>query len=376
MESNARSSSSSAAELLLQVLWVVGAIAAYFVGSAFHALAGIGVLALLFAFCLLLARASRGWAAIPGMCAALLLQAPLLVGLGYYNATLRPIGDNNPYLCFFWRGTDWQLVASIALIVALSSPVGALLRIDRRAVDALRWFARGAAPVATLALIALVALSALRLARLPTPDRYIDSLPLQAALPKPEGQPCTPLDVRKDPAHDSGWQPSSTCATPELEAGPLRLHYHRDEYREDYSSYALLSRSASGHEHPVLWLGSSPSEVKVKRDDALGLYFLIYEDATPRALGVEGHRRWVVSMEMLASRIAPPLGWVLLAAAGLLVALGCFGASFALAGVEARTDGRRAWLAARRGDLALVSLTAALLAGALLTAALVTGLLL
>ncbi|MEJ7735606.1 MAG: hypothetical protein WKG00_41265 [Polyangiaceae bacterium] len=251
-----------------------------------------------------------------------------------------------------------------------------MLRLDRRAIHALRWFARGAAPVVGVALGALVVLGTLRLTRLPTPDHYFDSLPLHATIPRPQAQPCTPLENRQDPDHDPGYG-RKICATPEVDARPLAFHYHAESYGDDHTFYSLHARSSSGHDRAVGVYDSDPPAVTVKRDEALGLWFVRGDDPEPSVLAADGRRRYRVALHALRTRIAPPMGWTLLGAAGLLVTLACLGASFGLGGLaDARSEGRRAWLAARRGDLSLVALNVALCTGALLACALFTGFLL
>ena len=361
------------AELVVQVVWVVGVLAAYFAGAGIHPLAAVAVLAATFGVTLLFARLSTGWRAVPAMFATLTLQAPLLCGLGLYALGL-PLG-HHPYLCFFWHGTSLQLVEAFAVVAALSVPIGFMTRLERGGLRQLHWFARRAAPVAALGSAVLVVLGAVRLTRYPTPDHYLESLPLHATIPTPRDQPCTPIENKRDPNHDSGWE-RDECATPEFNASPLSFHYHVDAYSRDPESkhFSLQYRTNAGYDRWVgMWFwGSQPPEVPVRRDDSLDAW--VVQAGNRVAVVFLNRPRWGLDLSDIRKRVAPPLGWTLLAGAGLLVALACFGASSALGGLAAgRSDTGQEWIARRRGDLSLIALASVLCSSALLAAALFAG---
>ena len=361
------------ADLMVQGVWVVGAIAAYLAGATVEPVVAVAVLTATSIVVLLLARLSIGWRAVPAMLATLTLQAPLLCGLGLYALTL-PVG-HDPYPCFFWHGTSLELVEALACVVALSSPIGFMTRLERGGLRGLQWFARRAAPVAALAAAGLGVRGAARLTRCPPAARYLESLPVHATIPRPGGQPCTPIENKRDPKHDSGWD-SDECATPDFAASPLSFHYHVDRSSRDpeWNAYQLQVRTRNGHDRAVMWSwGSEPPEIRVRRDDALDAWLVQGRGKEIRMLTLQGSRGRLYLSE-IRGRIAPPLGWWLLATAGLLVALACFGAGSALGELTAgSSDARREWLAARRGDLALVALAAAMCSCALLAAALFAG---
>jgi hypothetical protein len=357
-------------ELLAQVVWMVGAFASYFAGATFHAVAGLGVLLATFCLTLLVAVLAIGWGAVPRVIAALLLQAPLLVGLGVYALSL-PLG-HDPFPCFFWDGTALQQLEAFTVVAALSAPFGFLLRLERPGVERLRWFARRAAPLATLLAAGLAALGAVRLARFPTPDHYIESLPLHATIPSPRGQPCAPIEDTRDPAHDPGWR-HAECATPDFDARPVSFHFHADASTDDPGYYSLHFRSKDGRDHYALGLSRSKlTDLPVRRDDSLDVFF-VQREGRPGVVSSDGWR-WRVSIFEIRKRVAPPLGFWIATLAGLVFALACFGASAALGDV-APGDGKpgEAWIAARRGDASLAALAAVLCSSALLVAALVAG---
>jgi hypothetical protein len=240
----------------------------------------------------------------------------------------------------------------------------------------LRWFARRAAPVAAVGSAILALLGAHRLVRFPTPDHYVESLPLHATIPPPRDQPCTPIENERDPNHDPGWD-RNECATPDFSASPLSFHYHVEASSRDPESkfFSLQYRTKAGHDRWAgIWLwGSEPPEVPVRRDDSLDAWLLQGARNEIRVVSLN-RPRWRIYLDDIRARVAPPLGWTLLAAVGMLVGLACFGASSALGRlVAADSEARREWLAARRGDLSLVALASVLCSSALLAAALLAG---
>jgi hypothetical protein len=252
-----------------------------------------------------------------------------------------------------------------------------MTRLDGRGIGELRWFARWVAPVVTIGVAALVLLGAIRLARFPTPDRYTESLPVHATVPSPRGQPCTPIEHKRDPDHDPGWDwDKDQCATPDFDASPLSFHYHvlnisRDP---DFKLYILQYRTRAGLDRSIgSFFGTEPPEVRVWRDDALDAWLVQGRGTQVRVISLN-RPRWRVYLHDLRGRIAVPLGWWLVAAGGLLAALLCFGASSALGSLAAGgSEHRREWITARRGDLALGALAIATCTGALMAAALFAG---
>src|SRR5262249_17925768 len=130
-----------------QLVWLVGASASYFVGAIFGAPTGAGALGATFVLSALIAIAGIGWRAVPRLAIALLLQAPLLVGLGFYALRV-PLGDD-PFPCFFFHGTALEQLEAFTAIAALSAPVGLLLALDGAHLRRMKAVARTAAPLAT-----------------------------------------------------------------------------------------------------------------------------------------------------------------------------------------------------------------------------------
>jgi hypothetical protein len=372
MESNERGPRRNpAAELGAQLVWVVGTLASYFVGALYQPWVGVAALSTTFGVVLLLARLSAGWHAVPAMFATLLLQAPLLVGLGLYAIGL-PIG-HDPWPCYFWYGTDLELLEVVVCIMVLASPVGFMLRLGRRGLGRVRWFARGAAPLAVVASLVLVVLGGVRLSQLPAVDRYLESLPVHATLPPP-GEPCTPIEDKRDPKHDPGYDDREACATPDVDAQPLSFHYHVRSFGGT-KRHSLHMRTKAGRDRAagVWYWASEPPEIEVRRDDALDAWLLPGRWGAIRVLTLDGWRD-DLHLRDLSGRVAPPLGWMLVAAGGLLVAIASLGASWGLGRFAAgRRDAHRDWVAARHGDLSLIALASALCSSALLAAALLAG---
>lgn len=357
------------ADLMVQVVWSVGAVAVYLAGATLGLLAAVAFLALTFGLCLLLARLSTGWRAVPAMFATLTLQSPLLCGLGLYALSL-PVGYD-PYPCFFWAGTSLQLVEALACVVALSSPVAFMLRLERGALRDLGKLARWAAPVMTAGAAVLVVLGAVRLERFPTADHYVDSLPIHTTIPRPQDQTCTPIEHKRDPKHDSGWD-RKQCATPDFEASPLSFHYHLDARDRDWGT--LQYRTKAGLERYVVgFYGSDAPALAVRRDEALDAWLITGRGREVRVVSMD-QPRWRLYLHEIRSRVAPPLGWWLVATAGLFVALACFGASATLGTLTANaSDARQEWLASRRGEMSIIALAVATCSSALLAAALFAG---
>jgi hypothetical protein len=307
---------------------------------------------------------------LPPLFAALLLQAPLLVGLGFYALDL-PLG-HDPYPCFFWEGTDLEQLEAFAAVAALSAPLGLLLRLERGGLRPVQWLARRALPFAVLGAVALAALGAVRLARFPTPDRYVESLPLHTTIPSPRDQPCTRIEDKLDPKHAPEWR-YEQCATPDFDARPFSFHYHAEATSEP-SYYRLYYRTSDGHDHPsfVGLSRSKAAELPVRRDDSLKVLFVPGD----RRLGVIASDgwRWKVSLLEVRKRIAPPRGWWWASLVGLAFALACLGASSALGEASSRGDeAREAWIAARRGELSLAALAVVACSSAPMLAALIAG---
>ncbi len=361
-----------ALELLAGLVWTVGATGSYFGGATLGVVSGLGILAATFCLTLLIASAATGGRASTPLLVALLLQAPLVVGLSVYALYL-PLG-HAPFPCFFWEGTALQQLEAFAVVAALSAPLGSLLRMERGGALRLRAWARPAAPLATALAAVLAVLGAVRLSRLPTPDHYVESLPVHATIPSPRGQTCTPIEEKRDPKHDPGWR-RQVCATPEVDASPVSFHFHGDAVSEgDARYYSLHYRSGDDDDHAV-YFGVSRSaavDLVVRRDAARNLFFVQRDDRL--AVMSPDRWRWSVSLHEIRGAIAPPLSWWWATLAGLAFALACLGASAALGDVASAGDEARArWIARRRGQLSLAALAVVGCASAPLAAALACG---
>lgn len=203
MGSNEPARRSASGELVAQLCWMIGVLVSYFVGTLFHPLAAAGTLAATFAATLLLAYLATGLSAVPRLAATLALQAPLIIGLGLYSLG-QPVGYQPSYACFFWGGTDLELVLAFACITLLSAPIAFFLRMDRDGLGRLRAASRAGAPILLAVSLALVLLGWARAARLPALEDYFDTLPVHATLPQPAKSPCVPIEDRRDPKHDPG----------------------------------------------------------------------------------------------------------------------------------------------------------------------------
>ena len=360
-------------ELVAQLVWIVGAALSYFAATLVHPAAAAGGIAATAVATLAVARRSCGWRALPAVLAALALQAPMLVGVGFHELAA-PLGAGRRWPCFFFRGTDLELLEVFLGLVVVSLPLGALLRLEPPGLRRIGRLARKLAPAVVLGAAVLVALGVARLARFPTPDRYFDSLPLEGRMPRAPTETCTPLDQRRDPEHDGGEWYDAICATPDRALGRLTLHYHGVRFSPGGSTYyGVYYRRADRKEGWVpLWLSSDPSELEVRRDDGLDAWLIRGGDG----LGVaapSGNHRWRVYLRDVRDRISVPASWSILAAAGVLLALACFGASSALSSLGEGSEERAEWIEARRGELSLLAAASALCASALLIAALAGG---
>ena len=193
------------------------------------------------------------------------------------------------------------------------------------------------------------------------------------SIPTPNDTPCTPIENRRDPKHDPGWDDYEQCATPEMSVGPIAYHYHVAKTDEDTRYHSLHHRTRSGHDRDVgFWFSSKPRELVVRRDEALNVW-LVQRDDRVRVVSLDRYRCQLYLHE-IRDRVSPPVSWWLVAMGGLVVALACLGASLGVRRlVGTHSEARREWVAARKGDLSIIALSVALCTSALLAAALFAG---
>lgn len=358
----------SLAIFLAPTVWLAGAFASCVVGLAVDAPTGWLVLAAMAALTLLLARRAIGWRAVPVVATLAALQTPILVQVGVAET---------------WHtASPWQwstqhevgLAVTVLAAILLASPMAFLMQLEGVGLARLRRLARFGAPAALCLCAPLAVLGAAAVARFPTQDAYIASLPVYAVIPGPKEQPCEPL-VSHNPEHADI---DAVCVTPEVEAAPLSFHYHHETYRPGEGLYLLKVRHAGGEERTMAHFfehkrPEMPSSLTLLYD-AEQEAWLLNDGRTHDFFTAKEREWWGSYVYRIRDRVAPPLGWLLLGIGGILAALGCAAAWLgAKRFVQINKPGHSEWLGALRGDLSLVAFAALLCSNALLFAALLSG---
>jgi hypothetical protein len=267
---------------------------------------------LLLAACPLLARLARplAGARAPVVAAlAVAALAPFLL-LGSLDALSDPLLHSDTMRCGTSRLMFEQSVVLMLLPVGVAAAFGALLVASRprpRVDRGLRWFGQGLG----LACAILLAAALVRAVRFPAADDYVRSLPVVARVRAASGVP-TKVDF--------------PAGNPTGEVGPAEVYDDRVEgvtlRRTCFDQGCRSALVTPGTPPATIRLGHTNGEAQrellVRRDAAHDLW--VVEGSWPQPfLGADLHDG-DVTVRGVASAVSPARGWLLGAAAGLLVA--------------------------------------------------------
>lgn len=343
-----------------QVIWIAGTLSALIAGYRSDPIWGLAILCVTLLLTIALGWGAARWNAFPAVFGALALQA-LACGSTGAAALDDPIGRH----WFWWDMTSsldgWQLLIVIAPSFVPALLLAMLLR-SQSAIHVLRRGAASALPVVLVASVVLLGLAAYRAARLPTAERYADTLPVVAKVAG-IGEAC-----REGRLLENGERYCESA--PQMVAGYTTFYACSVGEARRWCRLKLAGAEASSR--PGYHLDNDVTAHDVVRHERLGL--LIRDGKGLDRFPPTPESPLAIGLHDLRHDIAPPTSWLLLAALGLGVAiLAQLGRHAFVRLLGAPTRAHAEWHTRLRGDLSVVSIATLAVTHAFLVAALVRG---